>query len=153
MVRNFPRFLFLSFFPGFLVLQSSPWSSFSRFWYTQSILNRMRMLLGVLIFILVFVHLSCSVTLFYKGIDEIQNLAPSYCQTRECLRSAAFIKETLDVRIDPCENFYDYVCGLKKSKAGDLDEEQRLLGLMFFHKYVPLPYDFKRSRILGKCLK
>ena len=34
-----------------------------------------------------------------------------YCMTPECVKSAGFLLESMDLSVDPCEDFYDFVCG------------------------------------------
>ncbi|XP_058817652.1 uncharacterized protein LOC131680955 [Topomyia yanbarensis] len=36
---------------------------------------------------------------------------PDVCHTTECLRSAATLKQSMDMSVDPCEDFYQYTCG------------------------------------------
>lgn len=33
------------------------------------------------------------------------------CHSKECLRSAATLKQNMNLQVDPCEDFYGYVCG------------------------------------------
>ncbi|KAL1396525.1 hypothetical protein pipiens_010466 [Culex pipiens pipiens] len=36
---------------------------------------------------------------------------PEICLSPECLRSAANLKQTMNTRVDPCEDFYAFTCG------------------------------------------
>ncbi|XP_058446017.1 uncharacterized protein LOC131427110 [Malaya genurostris] len=36
---------------------------------------------------------------------------PDVCHSKECLRSASAFKQSMDLTVDPCEDFYTYVCG------------------------------------------
>ncbi|XP_044748546.1 neprilysin-like [Coccinella septempunctata] len=34
-----------------------------------------------------------------------------YCETNECIRSAASMKFSMNVKTDPCQDFFKYTCG------------------------------------------
>ncbi|XP_055643414.1 neprilysin-11-like isoform X2 [Toxorhynchites rutilus septentrionalis] len=36
---------------------------------------------------------------------------PNICHSKECLRAAAALKQNMNPRVDPCDDFYSYVCG------------------------------------------
>ncbi|XP_055645400.1 endothelin-converting enzyme 2-like [Toxorhynchites rutilus septentrionalis] len=36
---------------------------------------------------------------------------PTICRSPECLRSAAALKQSMDINVDPCDDFYSYTCG------------------------------------------
>lgn len=35
----------------------------------------------------------------------------STCQTKDCLRAAANLLQSMDRTVDPCEDFYKFTCG------------------------------------------
>uniref|UniRef100_A0A8D8A0M2 Neprilysin n=3 Tax=Culex pipiens TaxID=7175 RepID=A0A8D8A0M2_CULPI len=45
------------------------------------------------------------------GIYYFANTLPDVCHSKECLRSAATLKQNMNLQVDPCEDFYGYVCG------------------------------------------
>ncbi|XP_055543681.1 uncharacterized protein LOC129729211 [Wyeomyia smithii] len=49
-------------------------------------------------------------SVIYAAIRYARSL-PDVCHTKECLRSAAAFKQSMDLTVDPCEDFYSYVCG------------------------------------------
>ena len=112
----------------------------------------MKMLFGMFLSITVFIQLGFAIAFLYGGVQEIQNVAPAFCETPECLRAASSIRESLNVSADPCDDFYEFVCGLHEGVDEESEEEQKLLALHFFGRHLVLPYDFRRSRILGKNL-
>ena len=71
------------------------------------------------------------------------------CLTKSCITSAADILNSMDQNIDPCDDFYGYVCGswidnaileegqLKHSVMGDMAHENRFQ----VHKALMEPYD------------
>ena len=109
------------------------------------------MLLGIFLLLTVLIQLGVAIYLLNIGIEQIQNVEPPFCESPECLRSSAYIKESLNLNVDPCENFYDFVCGLKKPEE-ETENDQKLLGLLLFQRYRVLNYNPKRSKLLGELL-
>ncbi|PSN50284.1 hypothetical protein C0J52_02838 [Blattella germanica] len=62
----------------------------------------------IILFALIF--LSSSIESFCYPQPSI-SLDSNKCKSRECYRAAARLMQTMDRRVDPCVNFYNYVCG------------------------------------------
>nr|XP_029723125.1 neprilysin-11-like isoform X2 [Aedes albopictus] len=50
-------------------------------------------------------------SLIIYAIYHYGSRLPDTCHSKECLRSAAAFKQNMDLNVDPCEDFYSYVCG------------------------------------------
>ncbi|XP_055640222.1 endothelin-converting enzyme 1-like isoform X2 [Toxorhynchites rutilus septentrionalis] len=61
----------------------------------------------ILVLLVAVVLLSSTIYVIFQYADTLPNI----CHSKECLRSAAAFKQNMDLRIDPCEDFYSYVCG------------------------------------------
>lgn len=49
--------------------------------------------------------------LVYLAAPQQQTVISEVCTTLECLQTAAYISDSLDPTVDPCEDFYQYACG------------------------------------------
>lgn len=65
---------------------------------------RRRVFLCFLIFTVFLIAAIFAIKCFSKSTTK-------FCLSDECLRSAAALKQTMNFRVDPCEDFYEYVCG------------------------------------------
>ncbi|XP_021705843.1 endothelin-converting enzyme 2 isoform X2 [Aedes aegypti] len=61
----------------------------------------------ICILIVAVVFLSLIIYAIYYYVSKL----PNVCHSKECLRSAAAFKQNMDLNVDPCEDFYSYVCG------------------------------------------
>ncbi|CAG0907750.1 unnamed protein product, partial [Darwinula stevensoni] len=46
-----------------------------------------------------------------KPFDESGQRMKNFCFTPECLKAALELKESMDLTVDPCEDFFKYTCG------------------------------------------
>eukprot|EP00216_Chloropicon_sp_CCMP2111_P005995 CAMPEP_0198234252 /NCGR_PEP_ID=MMETSP1446-20131203/310_1 /TAXON_ID=1461542 ORGANISM="Unidentified sp, Strain CCMP2111" /NCGR_SAMPLE_ID=MMETSP1446 /ASSEMBLY_ACC=CAM_ASM_001112 /LENGTH=763 /DNA_ID=CAMNT_0043914999 /DNA_START=109 /DNA_END=2400 /DNA_ORIENTATION=- len=70
-------------------------------------------LAGLSAVVIVAVSLGISAAVYQsKGESFVAlNDGEEACKTSECTSKAAYMLETSDVEVDPCENFYEYTCG------------------------------------------
>ncbi|OUM67697.1 hypothetical protein PIROE2DRAFT_58570 [Piromyces sp. E2] len=61
---------------------------------------------------------------------EIITSSEEECSTKECIETSKYILSNMDTSVNPCENFYQYVCGgwenenkSKKDIFGNLQSE------------------------------
>jgi hypothetical protein len=53
----------------------------------------------------------CVILILSVLISVAQSAEVDYCTTKVCIKTANQYLSSMNESVDPCENFYDYVCG------------------------------------------
>ncbi|KAJ8720050.1 hypothetical protein PYW07_012093 [Mythimna separata] len=88
---------------GYLIAVGSRTSRFRRKYK-----KRLPFIVIIIIFILLLIAFIIITILYALAIHR---KPPKICRSPECLRSAANLALSMDMTANPCENFYQYVCG------------------------------------------
>ena len=83
-------------------------------------------------------------------IDDQEVDDREYCLTPECVKSAGSLLNSMDLNVDPCDDFYNFVCGSwidtaileeasRHSVMGDMSKQNSFQ----VHKALMMPYDPK----------
>ncbi len=58
------------------------------------------------------------------------------CSTKSCVLAAASLLDSIDETINPCQDFYSFVCGNYIDKAGNTNLREGSVQLTSLHKHV-----------------
>lgn len=108
----------------------------------------MFMALGALFFIFL-AHLIFGVYLIFSPHE---NHDPYLCHSQRCSYLSSRLLKTLNKSVDPCEDFYGFVCGSSDTVTYNLTEEDNV-HWNFGFDVQRVVYDFRYSSTLGRMLK
>lgn len=116
-------------------------------WFQSGVRQRILVMLVAFLCCLALMQFVFSIILFLRG-DFYEN--PYLCQTERCLYLSKRLRQTLNKSVDPCKDFYSFVCGSNKVIKDMTPEED--VGWNYGFDAGRVVYDFRYSKTLGRML-
>ncbi|CAL8086026.1 unnamed protein product [Orchesella dallaii] len=116
-------------------------------WHKSAFGSRLNALIVAFLFVFALIHVTGAIFFITTHFTNPSNKNPYMCTSPDCKKAAKWMIETMDKKVDPCENFYEFVCGNDAELHNDLN---------YFSEYINVPLykvEFGENSILAKILK
>ncbi|ODM92532.1 Neprilysin-21 [Orchesella cincta] len=116
-------------------------------WWAKSRFGaRLNALIVVILFVIFLIHGIGGIYFIITHFTSHPHTNPYICTSEDCGKAAEWLTETMNTAVNPCENFYEFVCGNDEELEDDLN---------YFSEYINIPgykIEFGENSILAKIL-
>lgn len=117
-------------------------------WLQTTVRHRMSLMILAVLISIFLVNATVAISFIIEG----RKLStPHMCSTPQCMNLVKRLKRYMNTSVDPCDNFYGFVCGSSEVNTTLSQEEED--GWNFGFRSGRITFDFGGSHSLGSMLK